>query len=372
MGGLSKLRQWLKDNGCAAAFHDGLPELQRGAVYISDDLTRLHRFRGRASSYMTGTEFFEQWIRGVMFQLRSGVVKVYVAVYDNPELVPVEKKAEQARRREGKKPYASGCELSDAGLRQSKSGAFEPFEVNRLISSFGMRRKLYIYILNKLRSVLLPPGTFLVFDYNICGPFLCPGGGRKERVLPNAVREHGEADKQCIWWLTQFKDAHAIVSSIDSDLMVLLAWYQHVRPRPNTYLQYEAKTYIDTAKLLECIRKKLKPTSMEHFVRACCACGNDYVEKSKIFSYMNEGDIMMHVSSTDDAMSLVEATYSLKLKEARRMSLSQCAHLCRDRKTRFGPPPDDDSDVWNMLEWNVLYWTEKWDAVGTSLEEVFQ
>ena len=90
MGGLSTLRRWFQANGCGEAFHTGLPELPAGSVYISDDLTRMHRFRGPASGFLTGRQFFEQWQQGVMRQLKTGVIKVYIAVYDNATLVPVE------------------------------------------------------------------------------------------------------------------------------------------------------------------------------------------------------------------------------------------------------------------------------------------
>lgn len=370
MGGLSTLRRWFQANGCGEAFHTGLPELPAGSVYISDDLTRMHRFRGPASGFLTGRQFFEQWQQGVMHQLKTGVIKVYIAVYDNATLVPTEKDTEQARRRAGKKPYPKDSVISDHGIRLPGSATYAPFDVNRVLSSTELRPTLYKYILTKLKSLLLPKGTAVIFDYNCCGPYLFRDG---KRTLIECRREHGEADLQCAWWLTQIGSVPALISSIDSDFMVILTWFQHVRPRPHTYLQYEGEAYMDMLTFTRCVKERLRPPSMKQFVRACCCCGNDFVNRGALFYFLTEPKIMAQLSNSSDAEELVRHVYSQELTgDPNAIDIERARELCLRDHTRFGPPPEDNAEVWDMIEFNVRYWAVPWKDAKPVLEELFK
>lgn len=360
MGGLSKLRALLRERW-PAAFVAGVPDLRPGAVFISDDLTRAHRFRGKTSAFMTGSEFMARWLEGVMHELRSGVVKTYIAVYDNPALVPQEKAQEQKRRREGKKPYPEHSTIADAGIRVAPSGPFAPFDVNRLLMSTHMRKELFRYILHKLRNTLLPPGTALIFDYSTKGPVVF--AHNRCAQWTDVPRLFGEADLQCVWWLTQIPEGRdVLVSSIDSDLMVILAWFRHATRRERVFWVYERGLFMDVTVFEEGARSAAG--SFAHFVRACCCCGNDFVEKGVLFPFFSEADILRPLATTDTARALVECAYSAKLDGPRapHQPLERLRRLCAERGTRFGPPPPDDAPVWGAIEWNVGYWTVDWNA----------
>lgn len=303
-----------------------------------------------------------------MRQLKTGVIKVYIAVYDNATIVPIEKAAEQARRRQDKKPYPNGSVINDHGIRLPDSATYAPFDVNRVLSSTELRPTLYKYILTKLSNLLLPKGTAVVFDYNCCGPYLFRDG---KRTLIECRRTHGEADLQCAWWLTQIGSVPALVSSIDSDFMVILTWFQHVRPRPHTYLQYEEAAYMDTLTFAMCVKANLKPPSMKQFIRACCCCGNDFVNRGKLFYYLTEPKIMAQLQNSRNAEELVRHVYSQELEGSPdAIDIPRARELCASRGTRFGPPPADDDEVWDMIEFNMRYWAVPWNDEKPVLEEI--
>lgn len=412
MGGLANLRKHLQQRFAKYArgngFHDtGMPPVANRAVVVSDDLTRMHRFSTAHPEGLTGTELFAQWIQVIDAAFQSGTVSTYVACYDRQNLMPPEKHGEQKKRREDHVPYHSLTTFCDAGLcepmleadgsvryrivtRVDAEGVEveekEPIyllpvriQVSRMLQTTCLRLRLFRFIMDKLcgfavprtadppSPVRLPPDTQILIDAGGQGPVLYRGDG-KLRQLHAIRRTLGEADLQVLWWARQIPERFPVfVESVDCDLMVLLTWFFENTRRANLYWVFSLGAYMDVTTFWDCVQSFMRGKPLRHFVRACCACGNDFVEKKQLFNYFNEENILDSAPYTSTASHLVRHAYTHKLKKTSAgergavLELDALAQLCSD-SARFKVPRLDDP-IWERLEWNVVYWCHDWAAV---------
>jgi hypothetical protein len=413
MGGLANLRKHLRERFAKYArgngFHDtGMPSVANRAVVVSDDLTRMHRFSTAHPEGLTGTELFAQWIQVIDAAFQSGTVSTYVAVYDRQNLMPPEKHSEQKKRREDHVPYHSVSTFCDAGIcepvletdgsvrcrmvtvvdedgveREEKEVVFllpVRININRLLQTTCLRLRLFRYIMDKLvgwpvpcnrktetpTPVRLPPDTQIIVDAGGKGPVIYRGDG-KLRQLHAIRRTLGEADLQVLWWARQIPERIPVfVESVDCDLMVLLTWFYENTRRANLYWVFSLGAYMDVAVFWDCVQSFMRGKSIRHFVRACCACGNDFVEKKQLFNYFNEENILDSAPYTTTGPHLVRHAYTHKLKKTSAgergtvLELDAIAQLCSD-SARYKVPRLEDP-IWERLEWNVAYWCHDWEA----------
>lgn len=412
MGGLANLRKHLQQRFAKYArgngFHDtGMPPVANRAVVVSDDLTRMHRFSSAHPDGLTGAELFAQWIQVIDAAFQSGTVSTYVACYDRQNLMPPEKHSEQKKRREDHVPYHHLTTFCDAGLcepmleadgsvryrtvtRVDADGVEveekEPvflwpvrIQVSRLLQTTCLRLRLFRFIMDKLcgfavprtadppSPVRLPADTQIIIDAGGQGPVLYRGDG-KLRQLHAIRRTLGEADLQVLWWARQIPELVPVfIESVDCDLMVLLTWFFENTRRTNLYWVFSLGAYMDVTTFWNCVQSFMRGKSIRHFVRACCACGNDFVEKKQIFNYFNEENILDSAPYTSTATHLVRHAYTHKLKKTSAgdrgtvLELDAIAQLCSD-SVRYKVPRLDDP-IWERLEWNVNYWCHDWSSV---------
>lgn len=424
MGGLANLRKHLQQRFAKYArgngFHDtGMPSVANRAVVVSDDLTRMHRFSTTHPEGLTGLELFAQWVHVINAAFESGTVSTYVACYDRQELMPPEKHSEQKKRREDHIPYHRLTTFCDAGLCEpmleadgsvryrtvtrvdaegvetEKKEVIYLFpvriQISRLLQTTCLRLRLFRFIMDKLcglavphpadppggpplpqrtdppTPVRLPPDTQIIIDAGGKGPVIYRGDG-KLRQLRAIRRTLGEADLQVLWWVRQVPELHPVfVESVDCDLMILLTYFYEVTRRPNLFWVFSLGAYVDIPVFHSCVSSFMRGKPMEHFVRAACACGNDFVEKKELFHFFNEENIMDSAPYTSTATHLVRHAYTHKLKKTSAgdrgtvLELDAIAQLCSD-SARYKVPRLGDP-IWARLEWNVDYWCKDWADV---------
>jgi hypothetical protein len=289
-------------------------------VTIEDVLVRLHTFMGMKANYLyTGRELYEQIMAPAKRMMVAGTTRVYVALFDNQQLVPqrkwgTQKKRDAQRNVMGKKKPKAGAgggeskeekkeeeeEESipiegykedflihdDEGILYTVSGKKELLDIRRLMKTREARRVLCMYIASKLMKDEFDWGSSVfIFDFADLsdGPVMVTGGGRRER-LPAFIHFFGEADMMAGLWSWVFRDYDQVLISTDTDWIPILT-LSTSRRRPDAtsrvLLQQKPGMFLDIMAL------GLALTSIgltaKSFLLLCILGGTDFHAKGSLF-----------------------------------------------------------------------------------------
>lgn len=411
--------------GGGGGIRDGVPCWE-----VVDGMTRLYgllygsgpRSGDGGVASMTGLDLVQRWVAPIDRALRSGV-SVWVEVWDQPSLVPQQKRAEQARRDAARavQPYADeAClDFTEGGLceyvmtadgrrtDQPRRAAF-PFRLDRVLATRSLRRRLYDWLRRGLSLALWGANQGrVVLDYACHRLYvmqMAPDGIFADTVWLEERRVYGEADLQCALWLERAPPhVDILVNCIDTDYMLILsAWHEqrgHTRTgRVQWVYSNEARggnVYLDLARFVRALQIGVG-MSTGQLVVAAVLCGTDYLPKL----VPNVGDASVWAAvqrlpartarllepgaTADDLIALIHLVYYEYVK---RSPLTLCSTAEDEPLRRIGPPPRSDLDqsnrplpplptgrrsppavdylreMWPLFQFNIRYWTaQPWDA----------
>jgi hypothetical protein len=186
----------------------------------------------------TGVTFFHMWFRPFMQALTQTATDA-VSSFDCPQNVPKEKKQTQlARVIAGKKSAAKKQKLIeyDERMEFEDDGIFMPGRREATLEKFDMRAiqkgsrtlrsKLWIYVLQKLKSASIPDSRVFYFENDSVSAWKFDGSKPFERD-PTTSHNHGESDPSLAFWVEKTcfhcpEGKTAIVKSKDGDLVPIL------------------------------------------------------------------------------------------------------------------------------------------------------
>lgn len=177
-----------------------------GRVLIEDIMTRLHMMGLPTDCSMV--DFYNAFMAEYFYVYHGAGPggALIIAIADHPSRVPLEKRAEQVkRRRSNDDKYEAGFELSDYGIK--RAGTETPVRVNPqvLVRSPGGRHKIYAYLMDRVITQSnqgeLPEGFRIIFHLDESGAIEVRAG-QPFRVLEGFDATTGEGDMLVEYWRT--------------------------------------------------------------------------------------------------------------------------------------------------------------------------
>jgi hypothetical protein len=327
MGGDSKILKKMRDD-CERGgpepiviMHSKLPAIIGPSVYIEDTLTRVLHHKGDNQSWFTGTEFYNMWVKPLLYHLGPFGSTHAVSSFDDPENVPKEKAKTQlariiagtrAKENKAKKDkengtaapaqvvYTHDMQFCDEGIYDPKVGKAEtvaPFHMPAVTGGDRrLRKTLWNFLFNKLKHQQLPDDRVIYIETEARGPHKFTGSEdfvREEK----AAHGHGESDPSCSFWL-EYLCMHeqegkiGIVRGKDMDhfLLILNTIEMQVRHAPLGYVHapvywiFKRDEVYDMRLARKRIMTKYK-FSVSQFTIYCALGGSDYYEKKLLTNY---------------------------------------------------------------------------------------
>jgi hypothetical protein len=391
MGIDGKIRSDLRTKYCPEAFLTYAPTIQNGC-FLDDLLTRAFRSWGPSKGgTFTTLQFFEFVFKPIQECLWSNRYDVYVMIVDNAEGVPVQKKEEQARRSRSSNiiPYDNSCYFTDAGI--VNGNVTSTFSANRLFMTRELRIKLWQYIEYKLKGITWPANKLLVFDYERRGPHLyCMN---RHRCATELYHDLGEADLSINYYCWLFHDRSVTISTIDTDLLPLMALYLEQSPPdcipPSIYWKYNdgnrsdgKNVYVDIKLLFQRIYTQFRMNTTQ-FVLFCILCETDYVQKKWLSFFSGLDHILEAVRRTPELLTIntqpdqiesalqqyVQALFTVKIQCSKPytnpnivavMSEQECKQNQHYTPKSRWPNTDDFKKAKEMILFNYNYWKSNW------------
>lgn len=325
MGGdskiLKKLRKDVERTGGPGGpepivlMHTKLPAIVGPSVYIEDTLTRVLYNPGENQSWFTGQEFYNMWVKPLLYHLGPFGSTHAVSSFDDPENVPREKaktqlarvianaKSKAKKKKESEESgiplpsmpvYSHDMQFCDEGIYDPKVGRAETVTHFHMQAVTGgdrrLRKALWNYLFDKLKSQQLPDDRVIYIETEARGPHKFTGSEDFVRD-EKAAHGHGESDPSCSFWLEYLcmhepEGKTGIVRGKDMDhfLLILNAIEMQVRHAPLGYVHapvywiFKRDEIYDMRLARKRIITKYK-FSVSHFTIYCALGGSDYYEK---------------------------------------------------------------------------------------------
>ncbi len=205
----------------------------------------------------SGRDFVRQVFLRHVRAMERDMVKALVFLMDISDLVPVEKKeTQEKRKRDSSKvvPYPPGSRLVDKGVILP-SGTLIPVNPPALMATPGMRfqaMRLAEEMMTTLVECSPPPGCVVIMDYEKEGPTaifynyatsLISEENKDSTAmrLPHHARKKGfgEADKAIGYWamIPEFAELPLVAVSDDGDWLGVMMWMVRSTGREDVYIQ---------------------------------------------------------------------------------------------------------------------------------------
>lgn len=298
----------------------------KGVAVVEDSLTRMNAMVGPRGDYsFSGIELLNAFTHSIGETMTQWPCMLYIAILDDQQNVPVEKRETQQKRSIQCKhePYPFGCSINDDGICLPTDPVPERMDLRRIMRSRHLRRSVWAYIRNNLPLSWLsfgklPEGSRIVLEYEKANVNIYTTDEHKRLHTDNDdgsgntdfKHDHGEADRSMIYWMnTQLKRKHTILRTIDTDVIPIS--YLHIYERmseddkADVLWEYKAnsghRAYVDLKDLAKQIRAnlKLEPTAFAMF---CILCGTDYVKKEWLTHFISIDAILEGVQKFGKAI----------------------------------------------------------------------
>lgn len=237
---------------CAHAFIEKQSFHPENGVMIFDILTDVYSLFNPATSNssFTGMEFYHAVCRVVLRPLQNGHCHTVVVCLDDPDLVPVEKKREQAARDSKRlvEPLPDSTEFIDEGAMLYPGFQAIRFDIKEAMANRSIRGRLFQFLLKCFRAhLLLPNNQTLIIDYEKTGAWVLQNGSWGRDLT--SAHEYGEADLSMVYWLNRLwlsnRPSNFYIRSTDSDqIPILLNFLTHRYANPSStrqklYIRYD-------------------------------------------------------------------------------------------------------------------------------------
>jgi hypothetical protein len=363
-------------------------------VYILDLIQHMYTlgYGGKNSKTFNGDALYGHLIRhlqSVKGRAHSGgfVATTVVLVCDaQDKMTPLKARTQASRSQRNKVvKYAIGSVLGDDGICEHTGGKFEPVCMVRLLGSRHLHLEMWRYLDTRLRAdwrVLYALGFAVIWDYGAAdGPVQVMCDNEDGTVVVDALRgcvhPFGEADLGTLYWCRVFHDKTIVLSTIDTDVLPLSAWYLSQFPLNQqqqlwwSYSQVKggaAKTarLVDLTTLVGHIVSSFGSASL--FMASCIACGTDFVQKAWVTNGVGtttvlEGVISASSSLRDKFQSTLQSSPLSRSHASRCIALIRQAASCKTRASKHKTPKAAEvGDIPTLFAANMDYWRVNWLA----------
>lgn len=284
-----------------------LPKLSagsKGRVCIQDRLCRMHDFAyiqgKRIEGLRTSRDIAGLVLEGIEthFIKMLGDINVLVINLDDDENTPKEKLQEQEKRTGQKPQYPVNVEFMDEGIqverplegRREVVHEVELVDLAKVIDTRKVRKKLWHYVLELLKTRKLPERAWVIFNYDKSGPWLFRNG--KPGVhMKEWAHAFGEHDVSLAFWSWLFQEYDILVESVDTDIIPITSSYLCSGVGPKSLIwKYKDQTSKNTElvdmKLLHEGALDASGLTAQQFVLACILCKTDFYNKALISHQM--------------------------------------------------------------------------------------
>jgi len=329
-----------------------LPKLSvgsKGRVLIQDRLCRMHDFAyiqgKRIEGLRTSRDIAGLVLEGIEthFIKMLGDINVLVINLDDDENTPKEKLQEQEKRTGQKPQYPVNVEFMDEGIqverplegRREVVHEVELVDLGKVIDTRKVRKKLWHYVLELLKTRKVPEKAWVIFNYDKSGPWLFRNG--KPGVhKPEWAHAFGEHDVSLAFWSWLFQDYDVMVESVDTDTIPISMSYLSSGVGPKSLIwKYKDQTTKNTElvdmKLLHDGALDASGLTAQQFVFACILCKTDFYNKALISHQMGPHVIFEAVCTSKEYLinPLMQCLADEKQQEEQKQGLQLLEEFAR-------------------------------------------
>jgi hypothetical protein len=316
-------------------------EGSKGRVLIQDRLCRMHDFAyiqgKRIEGLRTSRDIAGLVLEGIEthFIKMLGDINVLIINLDDDENTPKEKLQEQEKRTAQKPQYPVNVEFVDEGVQVERPleglrevvHEVELVDLSKVMDTRKIRKKLWHYVLELLKTRKLPEKAWVIFNYHKTGPWLfCDG---KPGVhMTEWAHNFGESDISLNFFCYLFQGYDILIESVDTDNIPITTSYLASGIGPKSLIwKYKDQTTKNTElvdmKVLHEGALAASGLTSQQFVFACILCKTDFYNKALISHQMGPHVIFEAVCTSKDYLihPLIQCLGEGKEKEKEGLNL---------------------------------------------------